>query len=1030
MPTIRPILDESSRREFETPPVFETLQRRSFFTLPGWAVNMLKNLGSPTNQVMFCLQVGYFKASGRFFSPGSFHNKDIESVCRRFKIKRDTVSIEYFAKATRFRYQELILRGFGILPFDNQVQELCSQEIHHLVRKQIKSHLVFGAIASFIREHYFEVPSYFVLSAMINQAKETYEQELQVALVQASNPEIEKCLKGLFEYYLPDNDQPIHRNTPFQLTQLRTTQELMKVKVIRENVADFKYLKERYQGVLPLLQTLNLSPNFVEELALQVLRSRTFQVRRWTNRNLYLLCFIQYQYFYMTDILTQTFINAVEQNINLSEKTYKLNRQQEQEANLGQIHTVLESYLLQAEVIEKMLSVVLGFSHTQEEKLKIIAQGLSETATADFLKLSPLVKQLYAQTTRQTQDGDYYVAITNGSQKMQGKVGDLLRYLPFSAPTALQEAIDFYQKKEGNLTQNQSFNMLPQTFLKPNERKALLDTQGKLNVSLYKSLLARHLCKGLKSGAVYLNTSHEFKALDEYMIDPITWKDNQLSLMERANLTTIQEWDFVKERLDLDLQGWFNHTFDRINNGENLWVEKRKDGTLRFKVPKKEDDSSENDVTFYPTDRYITLFEALQTVNQVCNFTNKMSSVRLQNGRVKPDDKLFFAALMAYGCNLGVDRMLKTTKHISENNLEAIINNYMTVNNLQKANDTIIDLMSKMSIHKLYKKQSSITHTSSDGQKFDLLYDSIHANYSYKYFGKDKGITLYSFISDAHQVFHGLAFSASDREAWYVLNGLMHNQVVESDIHSTDTHGSTDIVFALCYLLGIDFQPRIKEFHLLKLHGTKDLSIENQQDYIINSGATINTKIIEEQWDNILRLVVSMKLKYTVPSQILKRLSSYALQNPLYQALKELGKLVRTIFLLRYMDDETMRQRIHQQLVKGESFNSLSSAIHYGNSGKIIYASKEDLLLLEGSKRLLENVVICWNYLYLTRSLVKATPQERKEIISQIPEISPVAWEHFNFQGEFDFDESAERDALELDIQEMYEFQWNEDELT
>jgi Domain of unknown function (DUF4158) len=240
MPTVRPILDDTSRREFETPPVFETLQRRSFFTLPGWAVNMLKNLGSPTNQVMFCLQVGYFKASGRFFSPTAFHNKDIESVCRRFKIKRDTVSIEYFAKATRFRYQELILNGFGILPFDNQVQELCSQEIHHLVRKQIKSHLVFGAIASFIREHYFEVPSYSVLSSMINQAKEAYEQELQVVLLQASNPEIEKCLESLFEYYLPDNDQPIHRNTPFRLTQLRTAQE--RISNISKNVIRAFYL--------------------------------------------------------------------------------------------------------------------------------------------------------------------------------------------------------------------------------------------------------------------------------------------------------------------------------------------------------------------------------------------------------------------------------------------------------------------------------------------------------------------------------------------------------------------------------------------------------------------------------------------------------------------------------------------------------------------------------------------------------------------------------------------------------------------
>ena len=134
-------------------------------------------------------------------------------------------------------------------------------------------------------------------------------------------------------------------------------------------------------------------------------------------------------------------------------------------------------------------------------------------------------------------------------------------------------------------------------------------------------------------------------------------------------------------------------------------------------------------------------------------------------------------------------------------------------------------------------------------------------------------ISIYSFISDAHQVFHGLAFSASDREAWYVLNGLMHNDVVDSDIHSTDSHGSTDPVFALTYLLGIDFQPRIKEFYLQKLHGIAGMKIEQQQDYIINAGANINTKIIEEQWDNILRLVVSIKLKHTVPSQILKRLN-------------------------------------------------------------------------------------------------------------------------------------------------------------
>ena len=450
---------------------------------------------------------------------------------------------------------------------------------------------------------------------------------------------------------------------------------------------------------------------------------------------------------------------------------------------------------------------------------------------------------------------------------MQMKVGDMLRYLTFSGQKALQEAIDFYQKREGNLTGN-----IPMAFLKLNERKAVVDKDGKVKISLYKSLLARHLSKGLKTGAVYVTTSHEFKSLDTYLIDEKTWQEQKLTLMERANLRHLESWKTIQDQLQDNLTHCFNYTFDRINNGENLWLEKRKNGKLKFKTPTKEEPQNEPK-NLYPTDRFISLFEAMKTVNKVSEFTSSLESFRLQNVRKQPHERLIFAALMAYGCNLGIGRMEKSTKNISPNSIETTANNYLSSSNLQKANDRVIAITNRMMIHKLFKKDPNITHTSSDGQKFDVLLDSIHANYSFKYFGKEKGISIYSFISDAHQVFHGLAFSASDREAWYVLNGLMHNDVVDSDIHSTDSHGSTDPVFALTYLLGIDFQPRIKEFHLQKLHGIAGMRIEQQQDYIINAGANINNKIIEEQWDNILRLVVSIKLKHTVPSQILKRLN-------------------------------------------------------------------------------------------------------------------------------------------------------------
>ena len=84
---------------------------------------------------------------------------------------------------------------------------------------------------------------------------------------------------------------------------------------------------------------------------------------------------------------------------------------------------------------------------------------------------------------------------------------------------------------------------------------------------------------------------------------------------------------------------------------------------------------------------------------------------------------------------------------------------------------------------------------------------------------------------------------------------------------------------------------------------------------------------------------------------------------------------------------------------------------------------------MEGCKRLLENIVICWNYLFLTRSIVRASPNERRKILKTIPDISTVTWEHFNFQGEFDFDESQHRDELEQDLQAMFDFQIDEDDL-
>ena len=146
------------------------------------------------------------------------------------------------------------------------------------------------------------------------------------------------------------------------------------------------------------------------------------------------------------------------------------------------------------------------------------------------------------------------------------------------------------------------------------------------------------------------------------------------------------------------------------------------------------------------------------------------------------------------------------------------------------------------------------------------------------------------------------------------------------------------------------------------------MPILQQLDYTIRADKNINTALIDQQWDNIKRLVVSLKLQYALPSTLLKRLNSYAHQHPLYQALVELGKVVRTIFLLNYMDDGQLRRRTHQQTTQLESIQKLAKVLDMGDEGAIQFCTKEELMIMTLSKQLIINNISCFNYILLNET--------------------------------------------------------------
>jgi len=229
----------------------------------------------------------------------------------------------------------------------------------------------------------------------------------------------------------------------------------------------------------------------------------------------------------------------------------------------------------------------------------------------------------------------------------------------------------------------------------------------------------------------------------------------------------------------------------------------------------------------------------------------------------------------------------------------------------------------------------------------------------------------------------------------------------------------TDLNFAITYLLGMAFQPRIKDFHLATLYGMPGLPILPQEGYAFKTGGLINPSLIAEQWDTIKRFLVTLKLNHALPSTLLRRLTSYTTHHPLYQALRELGRIVRTTFLFEYMHDEQMRRRVNHQLTKIENMHQLAAELNLGKNGLVRYATKEDLLVMARSKQLLINAMTCWNLLHISQKLQELNPTDRSQLLASLPNTAPLSWKHINFQGEYDFSEGTLRNLVSVDLDQL-----------
>ncbi len=534
----------------------------------------------------------------------------------------------------------------------------------------------------------------------------------------------------------------------------------------------------------------------------------------------------------------------------------------------------------------------------------------------------------------------------------------------------------------------------PFSFLSDRWTKYVFEPGGVVNRHYYEMAVYSELKNRIRSGDVAVKGSRNYKNFDEYLVAKQEWDSEKATSSKLAVSLSFEE--YIRERTESLNKRlcWVSQNIT-ILGGVSIENDKIHLEKLDKDTPEEAAALSEKLYKMLPK---LKLPELLIEVARWTNFDR--SFLHASTGSIiKNDEKsILMAAIMAMGTNIGLVKMADSTPEITYRQLANTVQWRMYDDAMKHAQATLVNYQHKQFLSSYWGDGST---SSSDGMRVQVGVSSLHAEHN-PHYGSEKGTTMYRFVSDQFSSFYTKIINTNARDAVHVIDGLLnHETELNIDEHYTDTAGYTDQVFGLSHLLGFRFAPRIRNIAELKIY-----SFEKHIDYdklhkIIQG--KINIKVIQSNYNDVLRLAHSIREGKVSASLIMAKLGSYSRQNALATALREMGRIEKTIFILDYISNESLRRRVQKGLNKGEAVNALARAIFFGKRGELRERELQDQLQRASALNLLINAISIWNTAYLEKAVeyLKSKEDINEDLLKHI---APIGWEHINFLGDYTFD--------------------------
>lgn len=975
------------------------------YTLDSQELILTNSKYTSENKLAFAIILKFFQIEGRYPTNSDFISQEmIENLAIQLNCKLTNFNNYNWTSRTskRFRHEIRALLGY------NKSTVADSKHLIIWLIEEVLPHAptlpqCYEKAYQFFRKHKLEPFTPKELKRYIHSATHNFENQLFLKAFMQLSPGIKESIEDLLKDDLTDSEQD---------DQVKPLSEI-RLRHLKKDVAGTKLKHVNFEiDKLNRIRAINIpthlfgktSRKFIQKYYTRILADFPSSIKRHDSKIRYAtmaaFCSIRSQL--LTDNLVEFFIHLIHKMKRSSEKAINKHIISEVKPVNGKFDIL---YLLADTAASNPGGIIQEkiYPKVSQDILQDLVKELQHKGKWYQTKVQTKMRSLYVHAHRPVLLSllNAFVFHTNNPRSKA-----LLEAVAFIKQNQTI-ADEYYPESQGAPIAGAVPNNWRPMVVKSqdctlNPEDSSQEHPVKINRFNYEIAVLEELYKQLRCKAVWIEGAYRYRNPDEDLPhDFDTCREDYYQMLD-LSLDPDEFIKTLKENLDQHLQQLNEH----IVGNKKVKIIEKKDGGGRIKVSPSGPQAEPLNLKALQraiTSRWSTvnLLDVLKEADLRIGFTEHFHTVASRENIDKDVlHKRLLLCLYAIGSNTGLKRMSGANAEAEHSDLRYVKRRFIQVANVRSAIAEVVNEILAVRDPRIWG--TATTGCACDSTKVSCWDQNLITEWHVRYHGR--GVMIYWHVDTNAACIYSQLKTCSSSEVGAMIKGVL-DHCTEMDMKQgyVDTHGQSTIGFAFSYLLHFDLLPRLKNINKQKLYYPTAKHKANYPNLSSILKSSINWNLIRECYDEVIKHVAALRTGIVEPDVLIKRFSKDNYEHPVYKALTEIGKAVKTIFLCRYLSSEELRIEIHSALNVVERLNSVMGFIFYGKLGEISTNNKEDQELAVVCLHLLQVCMVYINTLII-QDILSDPAWENRLTAEDMRALTPLIHAHINPYGLFTLD--------------------------